>query len=875
MDRDELNSWLISESGLAADIQHLRRWSASKSIGESVLMPSDDISDKNINWQKLILAGSLLAESNLIAESEAALMIGQAAMVYGQSALIRDAGSIVLSQLSNSRAVDLAESRKLVEGHLPERLGLTERVLATRRLIESSIILNNDNAIAGNPFQVQLWSELKRARWTSATAPTAAGKTYLILNWLLREAEAKRCKLGIFLAPTRALVSEIEQQILNLRTRFHIPGLRVASLPIGEFADGQAPTLLVFTQERLHLFMNAVSEQTKVDVAIVDEVQKLSDGLRGVILQDAIERVARTNADCRFVFLSPHAENPESLLADAPPDAAVATVPGGPPTVTQNLILARQVPRKPDKWSLSLVDPLTEGADALGEFDLHARPVGKGALKTLSFVALALGKNTNGTLVYANQAADAEKIASQIYDGLAGTIEGPVDEELIELSDFCRTSIHNKFQLVHLLSRGVAFHYGNMPSILRSEIERLFTAGKIRFLVCTSTLIEGVNLACRTIVVRGPRKGKGNPMTPQDFWNLAGRAGRWGADFHGNIVCIDAHDTKQWPHGIPAKSAYPIQRETDNVLSKSDEVLSYIGQRADGPLLDGSDKMEPVAAYLMAWFARTGSVAGSPSVKRLPYEIVTQLDEAISTALKQVEIPDHIITAHPGISAVALQSLLNAFEAFDGAIENLLPPPPESEDAVIEMKRVFERIDDYVYPTFGKGVDAANWSFAFTAVDWMRGKRLGEMISAAVARERRKGTKTENIRYARIIRDTMRLVEEIARFKAPKYLSAYLDVLRLHFEMRGESEAFPDHLSFELYLEFGVSTQTLLSLIGLGLSRTSAIEMNEYLGRSELTEVEVLDVLSDRSWESLDLPNVVKREIRTMLARRDVRSATA
>ena len=114
--------------------------------------------------------------------------------------------------------------------------------------------------------------------------------------------------------------------------------------------------------------------------------------------------------------------------------------------------------------------------------------------------------------------------------------------------------MHQDFRLAPLVERGVAFHYGNMPSLLRLEIERLFRSGKIRFLVCTSTLIEGVNLSCRTIVVRGPRKGKGHPMEPHDFWNLAGRAGRWGDEFQGNIICIDPEDTQAWPSGVPSRA---------------------------------------------------------------------------------------------------------------------------------------------------------------------------------------------------------------------------------------------------------------------------------------------------------------------------------
>jgi hypothetical protein len=66
-------------------------------------------------------------------------------------------------------------------------------------------------------------------------------------------------------------------------------------------------------------------------------------------------------------------------------------------------------------------------------------------------------------------------------------------------------------------------------------------------------------------------------------------------------------------------------------------------------------------------------------------------------------------------------------------------------------------------------------------------------------------------------------------------------------------------------LEFGVSTKTLISLIGLGLSRTSSIELAEYYGRSEMSEEDVLTRLHSGEWESLDLPPLVKREIRNIV----------
>lgn len=70
-----------------------------------------------------------------------------------------------------------------------------------------------------------------------------------------------------------------------------------------------------------------------------------------------------------------------------------------------------------------------------------------------------------------------------------------------------------------------------------------------------------------------------------------------------------------------------------------------------------------------------------------------------------------------------------------------------------------------------------------------------------------------------LIRRTMELVEQIARFRTPKYFSAYMDVLHAHLRAIGRLDLIEDELDIGTQLEFGVSSRTLLSLMELGLSR--------------------------------------------------------
>lgn len=149
---------------------------------------------------------------------------------------------------------------------------------------------------------------------------------------------------------------------------------------------------------------------------------------------------------------------------------------------------------------------------------------------------------------------------------------------MTDLIKLIKKTIHRNYKLAETLSAGVGFHYGNMPLAIRNGIEELFKTGDIKFLVCTSMLIEGVNLPAKTIYMRGPQKGKSIPMNEMDFRNLAGRAGRQGKEFQGNIICVDADDASVWKTPVPqSRKKYPIQSSIERIYKENqDDFLNYI-----------------------------------------------------------------------------------------------------------------------------------------------------------------------------------------------------------------------------------------------------------------------------------------------------------
>jgi hypothetical protein len=145
----------------------------------------------------------------------------------------------------------------------------------------------------------------------------------------------------------------------------------------------------------------------------------------------------------------------------------------------------------------------------------------------------------------------------------------------------------------------------------------------------------------------------------------------------------------------------------------------------------------------------------------------------------------------------------------------------------------------------------------------MRGYPLARLISDRIDRARQASADTAPI--PRLIREIMQDVEQVARFQAPKYLACYLDVLRFHLESTGvqiDEEDFPD---VSMMLELGVSRPTEVSLMALGLSRTSTVALAEYIVDDNLSPQQVLEWITSRNLGSFALPALVRKEIASLL----------
>ena len=301
-----------------------------------------------------------------------------------------------------------------------------------------------------------------------------------------------------------------------------------------------------------------------------------------------------------------------------------------------------------------------------------------------------------------------------------------------------------------------------------------------------------------------------------------------------------------------------MKRSSDRIFENIADFLIFIDSQTPIESSSRHPDYDQLLSYLLTHFNTESALDLCPACVDLPSETRDRLAQSIATIRQALAIPVEIVDRNPGISPFAMQRLLEYFQRRDKPIEELLPVFPESEDAVEVYNKVFQRINTHVSPVF----DRRSFALALLVVQWMRGFPLSRIILERIRYEKRKDRQFE---LASLIRGVMEDVEQIARFVAPKYLACYIDLLKLHLvaaERQDLVDGIPD---VNVWLEFGASQQTQLSMMGLGLSRTSAIALSELIADDSLSENLVLDKLRLLNLDGLNLPNAIVREVKALL----------
>jgi len=266
-----------------------------------------------------------------------------------------------------------------------------------------------------------------------------------------------------------------------------------------------------------------------------------------------------------------------------------------------------------------------------------------------------------------------------------------------------------------------------------------------------------------------------------------------------------------------------------------------------------------VCAYLLTAYLREGSISSLPFIKRHESALVSAANNALGMLALRIKVPASLAVRHSGVSAVSLQYLLTYFQQYEGDIEDLLPAPPESRDAYQRMSKIMAVVNTQAYPAFLPVTLIP--LHALIVLEWLKGFSLAAIIKARIAYHTKNG---RPFQLPKLIRETMELIEQVARFRAPKYISAYMDVMKYHLNEIGRGDLISEDMDVGIALEFGVSTRTLVSLMELGLSRMSAVAIHEKIALDSLDREQsrAWIIEHDDQFAGMDIPAVILAEVR-------------
>lgn len=822
---------------------------AARTLAKPIALPALDV-DKVL---KLLYCASVFVQTDEDELKRLAQTIVLNTLLLHEDGELRERSLHVLTELGNFPGLTYAE----------RTYGAGNQSLLGRMNRKVSQALNTV-PIGGEPvaltdYQKQVWDRLPANRALAVSAPTSAGKSFIVIEHMCRQAEQLEEFAAVYLAPTRALLSEVNHKIQKrLKARDDI---RISSVPSLDPLH-RARQVFVLTQERLQVLLSIWD--AKFDIVVVDEAQNLSDAARGMILQDCLQTIMSRSKDTQLIMLAPGAVGLPEVAKAIGVQSLLPEITGVSP-VLQNRIVVSKIRGKPHEMRLQLL----RGPKERVELGTVVSDIGLDNRTTrLAAVALELGGG-EGSLVYETGPREAEKTALQLMNELTRRDPNPQDSSLRELSAFIKEHIHPEYQLAAMVVHGVAYHYGRMPSLLREALESSFKQEKtgLKYLVCTTTLAQGINLPARNVFIDTPKRGRGESLDPALLWNFAGRAGRLSQDVVGNVFLLDYDDwdSKPMDEFVPFEVTSAI---TTTLANQFDRVMDAIqGQMPKAYPWDTEGTRVRACAGLLVAKAAAGTANEFLSSVLPSSQIgsVADVAQCAKNAVAKIGLPADLLRANWTLDPYGLRRLYERLiEKIDaGELVDIIPlNPREAPEGLYQgiFSRILQTVD-LQQGRFGALV-------AGLAIQWMKGtpypRILSYWVKRARAAEERRGQNaatTDGKPRSRPrkpktvdahIREAFNLIEDVVRFRFVQLGKAYCDLLVHAFREKGLHDRISEVYDFALALELGVSTATGTAFVELGLSRIAASALEDLFPSSSMTAAEarqalrVLDVVTNK-----------------------------
>ncbi|GAA4562329.1 DEAD/DEAH box helicase [Planotetraspora kaengkrachanensis] len=450
-------------------------------------------------------------------------------------------------------------------------------------------------------FQLDACQALEAGDGVLVAAPTGSGKT-VVGEFAVHLAleQGRKC---FYTTPIKALSN---QKFNDLVRRYG--ATKVGLLTGDNSVNGEAPIVVMTTEVLRNMLYAGSPTLAGLGYVVMDEVHYLADRFRGAVWEEVIIHLPES---VRVAALSATVSNAEEFgewLGEVRGDTTVIVDEVRPVPLWQHLMVGSRL------YDLFV----NEGDDTLrinptvmrisrDEMRLaqmrgkrgYTRP-GRGNGSSRSDVIEKLdaeGLLPAITFIFSRAGCDAA-VMQCLTAGLRLTsdterheIRQIVDERTAHLPDE-DLAVLGYLEWRDCLERGLAAHHAGMLPAFKEVVEELFTKGLVKAVFATETLALGINMPARSVVIEKLDKWNGEThadLTPGEYTQLTGRAGRRGIDVEGHAVVL-------WQPGMDPLSVaglastrtYPLRSSFQPSYNMAVNLVGQVGRERARTLLEDS-----------------------------------------------------------------------------------------------------------------------------------------------------------------------------------------------------------------------------------------------------------------------------------------------
>ena len=485
-------------------------------------------------------------------------------------------------------------------------------------------------------FQRTACKALEQGRGVLVAAPTGAGKTVVgefAVHLALRE--GRKC---FYTTPIKALSN---QKYADLVARHGAD--RVGLLTGDTSVNGDADVVVMTTEVLRNMLYSGSGALRGLGHVVMDEVHYLADRARGAVWEEVIIHLP---ADVILTSLSATVSNAEEFadwLVTVRGDTEVVVEEHRPVPLFQHVLLGTR-----------LLDLFTAEGDVNPELVRRSRDEDRGRPRERGGRP---GRPPVPRRPEVVERLDREGLLPAITfifsrAGCAGAVEqclraglrlnsGPEREQVrrhVErrTADIPREDLRvlGYWEWLEGLERGLAAHHAGMLPTFKEIVEELFVEGLVKAVFATETLALGINMPARSVVLEKLVKWNGDAhvdVTPGEYTQLTGRAGRRGIDVEGHAVVLwqPGLDPRQVA-GLASTRTYPLRSSFRPSYNMAVNLVGSVGRESARALLESS----------FAQFQADRSVVGLARQVSRNLEALTGYEEGMTCHLGDVRAYD-------------------------------------------------------------------------------------------------------------------------------------------------------------------------------------------------------------------------------------------